>query len=456
MAYLPPVLPDRVRVTAHAELETAPRAVVELGSAPDGLPWLLEVDRSRRLEQLFSTVLSVFELGKREDLPERVRSALERDVAAGLMGVHEVDLVRTGPSPVYVSRSKLKRLLGATVLSQVLERRAPGAVPEGGGGDAATNVGALAAKELDVEMIEAVERSIHERRAKRHLLLRLADGAAFSGSVHQNDRALRTPQPPYRPLAFESLVDLAGAVAVLSAAGGESWRVPLADGERFTSALLRAHQSRQGGHLRFEVPRASLCDAIAAAARSIGELHRRELVHADVAPGNLLLARGGPVSFDSLDVRAGTPATAATFEWAAPEQIIGLPVDPRTDVFGLGRIVCALLGAVPFGEETRYVVPIGGSTARRVELLKAEGVFIDILETEHTREWQLAWQGFLGRCVAHDASRRPADALRFADELADLTARLPPAGAIDCPGDFGSPVPFQTATGWTFAWLARD
>jgi len=456
VTYVPPVLPDRIRVTAHGELEAAPRAVVALGTAPDGLPWLLEVDRSRRLEQLFATVLSVFELEKREELPKGVRTALERDVAAGLMGVHQVDLDRTGPAPVYVSRSKLKRLLGATLLSQILEPRAADAPRVEGGGDAATNVGALAAKELDVEMIEAVERSIHERRAKRHLLLRLADGAAFSGSVHQNDRALRTPQPPYRPLAFESLLDIGGALAVLFAAGGESWRVPLSDRERFVGALLRVHQSRHGGQLRFEIPRARLCEAIAAAARSIGELHRRELVHADVAPGNLLLAAGGPVSFDSLDVRAGTPATAATFEWAAPEQIIGLPVDPRTDVFGLGRLVCALLGAVPFGEETRYVVPIGGSAARRVELLKAEGVFIDILETQHNREWQLAWQGFLGRCVAHDPGRRPADALRFADELADLTERLPPTGTVDCAGDFGAPVPVETPGGWNFAWLARD
>jgi hypothetical protein len=453
MAQVPPVLPDRVRVTTHAELETAPRAVVRFGVAPDGLPWLLEVDRSQRLQQLFSTVLNVFELERREELPDRVRSALERDVAAGLMGVHAVDPDRTVASPVYVSRRKLKRLLGPTVLSQILEERAE--APGNFAGDAATNVGAMAARDQDVDMIEAVERSIHERRSKRHLLVRLSDGAAFSGSVHQNDRALRTPQPPYRPLAFESLLEL-GSLAVLSSAGADTWRVPLEERDRFAAALLRVHNARQGGQLRFEIPRVRLCQAIAAAARRIGEMHRQELVHADVAPGNLLLAGGGPVSFDSLDVRAGTPATAATFEWAAPEQIIGLPVDPRTDVFGLGRVVCALLGGVPFGEETSYVVPIGGSKARRVKLLKAEGVFIDILESDRTREWQLAWQGFLARCVAHDPDRRPADALRFADELSELTARLPPAGSAECPAEFGTPVPLETSGGWTFAWLARD
>jgi hypothetical protein len=454
VTHIPPASSDRIRLTQPGELETSPRAVVRFGDAPDGLPWLLEVDRSHRIQQLFDTVLQVFELARHDDLPARVKDALERDVAAGLMGIHEVDADGNGAARTYVSRLKLKRLLGPTILSQVLE--APVAAEPGPLSSAAsTNVGAMAVQDLDVERIEAVERSIHERRSKRHLVLRLSDGAVFSGGVHQNDRALRTPHAPYRALAQESLVDL-GAEAMLSAGGGEVWRVPLADRDRFTGALLRVHQSPYGGRVRYEVPRAPLCRAIADAARAIAELHRRELVHADVAPGNLLLARGGPVSFDSLDVRAGTPASAATFEWAAPEQIIGQPVDPRTDVYGLGRVVCAVLGGVPFGEETSYVVPTGGSVARRVKLLKAEGVFIDILETELTREWQLAWQGFLGRCVAYDAARRPADAGRFADELTDLTTRLPPAGVVECAGSFGMPVPLETPAGWTFARLARD
>jgi hypothetical protein len=102
------------------------------------------------------------------------------------------------------------------------------------------------------------------------------------------------------------------------------------------------------------------------------------------------------------------------------------------------------------------VVPIGGNKARRVKLLKAEGVFIDILDSSLDREWQMAWQAFLGRAVAYDVSKRPADAGVFADELADLASRFPPAGRIECPGMFGTPVPMETAGGWTFARIVRD
>lgn len=61
--------------SAAADLERAPRAVVQFGHAPDGMPWFVDVDRSSRLESLFRTVLQIFELGDRSELPARVRRA---------------------------------------------------------------------------------------------------------------------------------------------------------------------------------------------------------------------------------------------------------------------------------------------------------------------------------------------------------------------------------------------
>src|SRR5438128_12378439 len=115
---------DRVQLGSAAELATSPRVVVELGRAPDGLPWLLRADRSRELETLFHVVPQVFGLARREDLPARVRDALEKEVAAGLMGVHEADIDGRARR-AFVSRKKLKRLLGPTLFSPLLERHYP-------------------------------------------------------------------------------------------------------------------------------------------------------------------------------------------------------------------------------------------------------------------------------------------------------------------------------------------
>jgi hypothetical protein len=456
MVHIPTARGDRLRVSAMSELEHAPRAVVRFGTAPDGLPWLIVVDRSQRLNALFDTVTRVFELERREALPERVRTALERDVAAGLMGIHEVPVEQAGADRVYVTRQKAKRVLGPTLLSQMLEG-APRQLPDDHEGQlsASTNVGALAIKEQDLPMLEAVERSIEERRSKRHLLLRLDDARVFTGGVKPADRALRKPNAPFRRLEFESLSSV-DAEAVVATSSGEQWRIPLHQSKAYVTALHRLHQDRHHGVVLFEVPRARLLAALRELAADVAELHGRRLVHADLAPGNVLLAERGAHSFDSLDVPVGSPATAATFEWAAPEQIVGHPVSPRTDVFALGKLATAILGGVAFGEETSYIVPIGGERSRRVQLLKAEAVFLDILETEHSRAWQLAWQELLGRSVSYEVDRRPEDAGAFARQLGALLETHPPRGVISCPGRFGTPSPMEAGDAWTFARRVDD
>lgn len=447
---------DRLRISSISELEHAPRTVVRFGTAPDGLPWLVVVDRSQRLNALFETVTQVFELERRDQLPERVRQALERDVAAGLMGIHEVPVEGGDLDRVYVTRQKAKRVLGPTLLAQMLERPPPPKVADFDDLRAvSTNVGALAVKEQNLPLLEAVERSIEERRAKRHLLLRLDDARVFTGAIKPADRALRKPNGPFRPLVFESLASVE-ASALVTTAAGEEWRIPVHQDRAYITALHRLQQDHYRGQVSFEVPRARLLAAVRDLARDVAELHRRQLVHADIAPGNVLLAEGGARSFDSLDVPAGSPSTAATFEWAAPEQIVGHPVDPRTDVFALGKLATALLGGVAFGEETSYIVPIGGERSHRVQLLKAEGVFLDILETEHDRAWQLAWQDLLGRAVCYDARKRPEDATAFAAQLGELLDKHPPRGSIPCPGHFGTPSAMEAGDSWTFARRVDD
>nr|HEX4314225.1 hypothetical protein [Kofleriaceae bacterium] len=446
---------DRVQIGNPRELATSPRLVVPIGTAPDGLPWLMRVDRSRELSTLFQVVPSVFGLARREDLPPRVRQALERDVASGLMGVHEL-----GARRAFVARSKLKRLLGPTLFSQLLEPapdRVAATAGDDGGNAVNTNIGAMASRDQDDALLDAVDRSIVALRAKRHLLLDVDSGAASSCSVRDDDRALRVPSEPVRPLAYESLAAL-GRVEVDLISHGGTWTVELADRPGYLAGLLRLHQGtgNQGGWLRYRVPRQGVLQALVSVARDVADLHARGRVHGDLAPGNLLATAGGVHAFDGLDLEVGAPATAATFEWAAPEQIVGHPVDARTDVFALGRIANAIVGGVVFGEQTEYVVPIGAGKSRHVKLLKAEGVFLDVTESGHDRAWQRAWQELLGRSVAYDRARRPADARRFADELAEALERFPIDAALTLEPRFGDVTAVDAAGGIEFAHVVTD
>ena len=85
--------------------------------------------------------------------------------------------------------------------------------------------------------------------------------------------------------------------------------------------------------------------------------HALGLVHRDVKPGNVLLAREGGVYLADFGLTRhadeGSPAEkphlSGTLEYVAPEQIEGEPPDPRADVYSLGCVLYhCLAGETPF------------------------------------------------------------------------------------------------------------
>ncbi len=91
--------------------------------------------------------------------------------------------------------------------------------------------------------------------------------------------------------------------------------------------------------------------------------HARGLIHRDVKPGNVLLAREGEREHVYLtDFGLAKPASRAgrtrtgmfvgTLDYAAPEQLEGRQVDARTDVYAAGCMLFHMLtGRVPFEQE---------------------------------------------------------------------------------------------------------
>ncbi|MBL8233461.1 MAG: serine/threonine protein kinase, partial [Bryobacterales bacterium] len=149
-----------------------------------------------------------------------------------------------------------------------------------------------------------------------------------------------------------------------------------------------------------------LCEAIEYA-------HQKLIVHRDLKPPNILVtSRGNPKLLDfgiALDLdrteSITTPlARMVSIEWASPEQLRDEPVSTATDVFSLGRVLCAVLA---------------GRTG--LEDKKGRALWDAVIHSAHPSPSQLSGdrrlEGDLDSIVLRATAAKPEDRYRSVSEL---------------------------------------
>ncbi|MEV7623254.1 serine/threonine-protein kinase [Actinoplanes sp. NPDC089786] len=129
------------------------------------------------------------------------------------------------------------------------------------------------------------------------------------------------------------------------------------DGESLAQAVARAGRMAPPEVMRM----------IAEAAEGLQAVHDAGIVHRDVKPANLLVRRNGQVVLTDFGIsRAGdstgltqSGAVLGTPTYLSPEQVLGQPATPLSDLYALGVAAYEMLaGRRPFVGENAYAVAL--------------------------------------------------------------------------------------------------
>lgn len=175
---------------------------------------------------------------------------------------------------------------------------------------------------------------------------------------------------------------------------------------------------------RTPLPAKEIARLGAALALALYDLHRQDVAHLDVKPGNVLYrASGTAVLIDfGLSHHAHFPDLLAeglsfpvgNWPYMSPEQVLGVRCDPRSDIFALGAILYQLAtGRLPFGSPDSIA-----DLRRRLyrEPLPPRAI------VPETPEWL---QEVILHCLEVDARARYASSADIAFDLANYARIVP-------------------------------
>ncbi len=184
--------------------------------------------------------------------------------------------------------------------------------------------------------------------------------------------------------------------------------------------------------LREGVPMTSALHIGAEAARALAYAHNAcddhgkplSIVHRDVSPANLLLTKRGHVKLSDFgiarcaqsDHRTDDGHVRGKLGYMSSEQVSGLPVEGRSDVFTLGTVIAEML----IGE------PLFGSGTDLDVLLRIRSADISVLDRKG-RTIPQDVRAVLGAALSRRPEQRP-DAGAFAEQLEELLRRRGASG----------------------------
>ena len=164
---------------------------------------------------------------------------------------------------------------------------------------------------------------------------------------------------------------------------------------------------------------ATAADFAAQIAEGLDHAHRHAIVHRDVKPGNVMISPSGHakltdfgVAYISSSSMTQTGTAVGSPKYMSPEQVLGQPADPRSDIFSLGVVLYEMLvRTTPFelaGEQVMFEL------MRRITMEPHRNV--TALDSGIPEQFD--------RILARALAKRPENRYQRAGEMAEELRRL--------------------------------